>query len=109
MNQKQPLCRRARDLDYIARPDQEAADRLSGSQFCFVVLHYLNARRSLPPGRVYRDKDCLLEEPGVLEGACRHLFWVSFPFPRSAGCPVPIASDHWHLMKGQAASAQRWN
>lgn len=50
MNQKQPLCRRARDLDYIARPDQEAADRLSGSQFCFVVLHYLNARRSLPPG-----------------------------------------------------------
>lgn len=50
MNQKQPLCKRARDLDYIARPDQEGADKSSGSQFCFVVLHHLNARRSLPPG-----------------------------------------------------------
>lgn len=50
MNQKQPLYKRARDLDYIARPDQESADKSSESQFCFVVLHHLNARRSLPPG-----------------------------------------------------------
>lgn len=63
---------------------------MTAGQLCFLILHYLNARRSLPRESGQRLDCLLLEQPGA-RSHCP--VQISLPLPSSAGTPVPISKE----------------
>ena len=113
MDWERTLLGRVEALDH-SWSDEETAGRLSGSQFCFPVLHHLNAKR-IPPGR---RTVAGLSPRGARSPRVPVMFdRSSFPCLALQGalCPSPkspnfmttdrlgTTGNPWHRMKGQAA------